>query len=122
EAARAVEDANLGGAKASATSQAARDALDLQPLIAQHQREIADLEAQKASAELIAATKAKDAAEEAALAWQQAVASIQQAASDLTQQFSVFGTTPQDQLSTVAQLYGFQGLSIQDVLAKYTAV
>ena len=50
------------------------------------------------------------------------VNTLQTASSDLSQQFSVFGTNPQEQLSTVSQLYGFQGLSLDEVLAKYVKV
>ncbi len=51
----------------------------MQAKILADQREIADLQSQQASAELIAAVKAKDAAEEAALAWQQSQAAIERA-------------------------------------------
>jgi hypothetical protein len=119
-AARSLEDVDLQTAKLTATTDAQRDALEMQELVLKHQREIADLEQAKASAELVAATEAKNAAEEAALAWQQSVAKIKSAFDQLQQQFSVFGTSDKEQSQTLADLFGFSGLSREDILAQYT--
>lgn len=121
---RSIEDANLATQRALANgpngTQAVRDVIDMQALVLQHQREIADLQQQGASAELIAATKAKDAAEEAALAWQQTVAAIQQAQSDIQRDVALGFKTPDQARGEEAQAFGFGGLTNDQIRALYT--
>jgi len=121
---RAIEDANLAAQRAYASgpngTQQLRDTVDLQALILQHQRDIADLEAQKASAELIAATLAKNAAEEAGLAWQQMIAQVDAANSAIQQDVRLGFKTPQQAFAEEALNYGFGSMSIEDIKKYYT--
>ena len=87
----------------------------------QHAKEYNDAVLAGMNAQYLAALKTADAAEQAKLQADQAATAIQNAMSHLNQQFQVFGTSPQDQLKAIAQLYGFSGMTKDQVLAKYTS-
>ncbi len=117
---QALESERFQTERLTATSQAQRDVIERQALIAQHEDQIAVLREQHASDQLIAATEARQAAEEAALAWQQTVAAIEQAQSDIQRDVNLGFTSPTQAFEQEKANFGFGGLSIDQIKAQYT--
>jgi hypothetical protein len=87
---------------------------------AEKRREIEDLIAEGANDATIAMAKWAQGLEDVALAAQKAAKQLNDALNHLNQQFSVFGTNPMDAFKTVSDLFGFGGMSKDDVLKQYT--